>query len=101
MFSVPLQDTFLGHYARGAGVGTGLNLTVTAGPGAEMRRAMQEMRSRGSPDGGEDFGGGGPRRGLGGRGGFGGGGPGRGGPPAGQTAASTSVSVVARLAAAP
>ena len=32
----------------GASAGTGLNLTVTAGPGAEMRRAMQEqMRPQG------------------------------------------------------
>ena len=104
-FSVPLQDTALGHYSLGAGVGTGLNLTVTAGPDAEMRQAMHEMRSQGSPEGGGGFGGGG-QRGMGGRGGFGGGGPGRGrpqgGPPGGHTeTANPSVSVAVRLAIEP
>jgi len=42
-FSVPLQDTAVGHYSLGAGAGTGLNLTVTAGPSAEMCPAMHEQ----------------------------------------------------------
>lgn len=106
-FSVPLQDTSLGHYSLGAGVGTGLNLTVTAGPDAEMRQAMQEMRSQGTPEGGGGFGGGGPR-GMGGRGGFGGGNGGGGshggygGGHGGQSeAANPSVSIAVRLAAGP
>jgi hypothetical protein len=104
-FSVPLQDTAFGHYSLGAGVGTGLNLTVTAGPDAEMRQAMHEMHSQGPREGGGDFGGeGGP--GMGGRGGFGGGGPGRGGPQGGppgghMESANPSVSVVVRLAVEP
>ena len=97
-FSVPLQDTAFGHYSLGAGAGAGLNLTVTAGPGAEMRRAMQEMRSQGSMEGG------GGQRGMGGPGGFGGG-PERGGPQGGTrrggTAASPSLSVAVRLATTP
>ena len=97
-FSVPLQDTAPGHYALGAGTGAGLNLTVTAGPSAEMRQAMQEMRSQGSREGG-----GGPR-GMGGYGGFGGGygggGP-HGGPPGSRTAANPSLAVTVRLATAP
>jgi hypothetical protein len=102
-FSVPLQDTSLGHYSLGASAGAGLNLTVTAGPGAGMRRTMQEMRSQGSPEGGGGFGGEGPR-GFGGRGGFGGG-QGRGGPQGGrhggQTVANPSVSIAVRLVAGP
>ena len=100
-FSVPLQDTVLGHYSLRAGTGDGLALTVTAGPSAEMRQAMRDQMR---PQGGPPEGGGGP-----GGGGFGGGGsgggPGRGGPPGGgrggQAAASPSVSVTVRLAAAP
>jgi hypothetical protein len=109
-FSVPLQDTAADHYSLRAGAGDGLTLTVTAGPSAEMRQAMQDqMRPQGGPPeggggpGGGGFGGGGPG-GMGGGGGFGGG-PGRGGPPGGghggMTAASSSVSVAVRLAAAP
>jgi hypothetical protein len=108
-FSVPLQDAAVGHYSLRVGTGDGLALTVTAGPSAEMRQAMRDqMRPQGGPPegdgrpGGGGFGGGGPR-GMGG-GGFGGG-PGRGGPQGGglggQTAASPSVSVTVRLAAAP
>jgi hypothetical protein len=98
-FSVPLQDTAVGHYSLGAGVGTGLNLTVTAGPDAEMRQAMHEMRSQGPREGGGELG-------MGGRGGFGGGGPGRGGPqggpPDGHTeTANPSVSFAVRLAVEP
>ena len=106
-FSVPLQDTSVGHYSLGAGVGTGLNLTVTAGPDAEMRRAMQEMRSQGSPEGGGGFGGGGSRGMGGGHGGYGGGyGGGQhgqyGGGHGGQSeAASPSVSIAVRLVAGP
>jgi len=101
-FSIPLQDSAFGHYSLGAGVGTGLNLTVTAGPSAEMHRAMQEqMRPQGPPEGnGSDFGGGRPR----GRGGIGGGaGPGgpRRGSPGGQAIATPSVSVAVRLADGP
>jgi len=83
-FSVPPQDTSFGHYSLGAGVGTGLNLTVTAGPDADMRRAMQEqMRSQGPPDdNGSDF--------------SGGTGPGR--PRGGQAAANPFLSVAVRLA---
>lgn len=109
-FSVPFQDTAVGHYSLRAGAGADLNLTVSAGPSAEMRQAMQDqMRSQGGPPegggrpGGGGFGGGGPG-GMDGGGGFGGG-PGRGGPPGGrpggQTAASPSVSVAVRLADAP
>ena len=98
-FSVPLQDTSLGHYSLGAGAGTGLNLTVTAGPGAEMRRAMQETRSQGSPEGGGV--GSGEPQGMDRRGGFSGG-PGRGRPPGGHAEiAIPSVKVAVRLAAAP
>jgi len=46
-FSVPLQDTAVGHYSPGAGAGTGINLTVTAGPSAEMRTAMPEQTTAG------------------------------------------------------
>ena len=103
-FSVPLRDTTLGHYSLRAGAGAGLNLTVTAGPSAEMRQAMQEMRSQGSPEGGGGFGGGG-QRGMGGHGGFGGG-PGRGGPQGGPPGrhtetANPSVEVAVRLAVEP
>jgi hypothetical protein len=100
-FSVPLQDTALGHYSLGAGAGTGLNLTVTAGPSAEMRKAMQEQRQhQGMPEGGRGFGG--RPGGFGGHGGFGGGRGGHeGGRPGGQVATSPSVSVAVRLAAAP
>lgn len=99
-FSVPLRDSAPGHYSLGTGAGVGLNLTVTAGPSAEMRRAMQEqMRPQGSPGGG-GFGGGGPR----GQGGFDGG-PGhgdhQGGMHGGQEAASPSLSIAVRLAAGP
>jgi len=105
-FSVPLQDTAVGHYSLRAGAGDGLTLTVTAGPSAEMRQAMQDQTR---PQGGPPEGGGGPSGGGfggGSRGGMGGGGgPGRGGPPGGgpggQTAASPSVSVAVRLADAP
>ncbi len=38
-FSVPLRDTAFGHYSLGAGAGTDIKLTVTAGPSAEMRAA--------------------------------------------------------------
>lgn len=97
-FSVPLQDTSFGHYSLGAGAGAGLNLTVAAGPSAEMRRTMQgQMRPQGPPEGGGDFGGGRPRGGFGGPGR----GSSRGGPPGGQAAASPSVSIAVRLAAAP
>jgi hypothetical protein len=95
-FSVPLRDTAFGHFSLGAGAGTGIRLTVTAGPSAEMRKAMQEQRQhQGMPEGG---------RGFGGRGGFGGG-QGHGGPPggshSGQAAASPSVSMAVRLATKP
>ena len=86
-FSVPLRDTTFGHYSLGAGAGTGLKLTVTAGPSAEMRRAMQGQRKhQGMPEGGGGFGGG------------------RGGPPGGghlggQVAVSPSVSVTVKLVA--
>ena len=82
-FSVPLQDTAVGHYSLRAGAGDGLTLTVTAGPSAEMRQAVQDqMRPRGGPpEGGGGPGGGGFGRGrpegMGGGGRFGGG-PGRG-----------------------
>jgi len=97
-FSIPLQDSAFGHYSLGADAGTGLNLTVTAGPSAEMRRVMQEqMRPQGPPEGnGSDFGGGRPQ----GRGGIGcGAGPGgpRRGPPGGQAVTNPSLSVAVRL----
>jgi len=93
-FSVPLHDTAFGHYSLGAGAGAGLNLTVAAGPSAEMRRAMQgQTRPQGPTEGG-DFGRGRPQGGSGG-------GPGRGGPPGGRPAASPTVSIAVRLAAAP
>jgi len=96
-FSVPPRDTASGHYSLGAGAGTGLDLTVTAGPSAEMRQAMHEQRQS-MPEGGRHFGGeGGP----GGRGGGRGhGGPG-GGHPGGQATANPSLSVAVRLAASP
>jgi hypothetical protein len=97
-FSIPLNDSALGHYSLGAGAGTGLNLTVTTGPSAAQRESMRGEMQR---EGGPPKGGGMP----GGRGGFGNGGPGRGGPqggpPGGQTAASPSISIAVRLAAAP
>jgi hypothetical protein len=102
-FSVPLNDTAVGRYSLGASAGTGLNLTVTAGPGAAQREAVRGEMARGGgpPQGGGPGNGGMP----GGRGGFGGGGPGRGGqqggPPGSQSAASPSVSIALRLAAAP
>jgi hypothetical protein len=85
-FSIPLQDSAFGHYSLGAGAGTGLNLTVTAGPSAEMRRAMQEQtRPHGRGGIGGGAGPGGPRR----------------GPPGGQAIATPSVSVALRLAVGP
>jgi len=103
-FSVPLQDTLLGHYSLGAGVGAGLNLTVTAGPDAAQREALREQRPhQGMPEGGPGFGGG--EGGPGGRGAFGGGGAGRGGPPGGaqggQTEPNPSLSATVKLAAKP
>jgi hypothetical protein len=97
-FGVPLLDTAVGHYSLRAGAGIRLNLTVTAGPGAEMRRAMQEMRAQGSPEGGRGFGGG--EGDLDGRGGFGHGSR-PGGPPGGQSAASPSLSLAVQLATRP
>jgi hypothetical protein len=104
-FGVPLQDTALGHYSLGAGVGTGLNLTVTAGPSAAEREAMRREMQRG---GGPPQGGGGPGGdGMpGGRGGSGNGGHGRGAPqgrPSGghTETANPSVSVGVRLAVMP
>jgi hypothetical protein len=104
-FSIPLNDSALGHYSLGAGVGTGLNLTVTAGPGAAQREAIRGEMARG---GGPPQGDGGPGNGgmPGGRGGFGGGGPSRGrpqgGPAVGHTEmANPSVSVAVRLAVEP
>lgn len=102
-FSLPLQDTAVGHYSLHAGAKDGLSLTVTAGPDAEMRQAMQEqMRSQGSSEGGGGFGGGG--RGFGGHGGYGGGyghGGTHGGSHGGQQAPNPSVSIAVRLSAAP
>jgi len=105
-FIVPLQDTAVGHYSLGAGVGTGLSLVVTAGPSAAQREAM---RGKTQSEGGPPQGAGGPGgSGMpGGRGGFGGRGPGsggapQGGPPGGQAEASTpSVKVAVRLAVEP
>jgi hypothetical protein len=102
-FSIPLNDSAVGHYSLGASAGTGLNLTVTAGPSATQREAMRGEMQR---EGGPPQGGGGP--GDGGmpcrRGGVGNGGPGHGGPqggrPGGQAAASPSISIAVRLAAA-
>jgi len=100
-FSVPLRDTAIGHYSLDASAGTGLNLTVTAGPSAEMRGAMQQqMRPQGPPEGGGDFGGGRPQGGFGGPGRGGSRSGPQGGPP-GARAATPSVSVAVRLAAAP
>lgn len=93
-FSVPLQDTLFRHYSLGAGAGTGLNLTVAAGPSAEMRRATQGRKWPQDPSEGGGFGGGRPRGGFGE-------GPGRGGPPSRQASANPSVSIAVRLAAAP
>ena len=85
-FSIPLQDSAFGHYSLGTGAGTGLNLTVTAGPSAEMRRAMQEqMRPHGRGGIGGGAGPGGPRR----------------GPQGGQAATNPSQSVAVRLADGP
>lgn len=104
-FSVPLLDTAVGHYSLRAGAKDGLDLTVTAGPDAEMRQAMQEARSQGGSEGGGGFGGGGygggGGRGFGGHGGHGGGGYGHGDSHGGQQASNPSVSVAVRLAAAP
>ena len=62
-FSIPLQDSAFGHYSLGTGAGTGLNLTVTAGPSVEMHRAMQEqMRPQGRGGIGGGAGPGGRRR---------------------------------------
>jgi hypothetical protein len=93
-FSIPLQDTSFAHYSLGAGAGTGLNLTVAAGPSAEMRRAMQGQMQAQGPPAGTGFGGGRPRGGFGE-------GRGRGGPPSGQASTNPSLSVAVRLAAAP
>jgi len=104
-YSIPLNDSATGHYSLGAGPGTELNLTVTAGPGPAQREAMRGEMQRG---GGPPQGGGGPGGdGMpGGRGGSGNGGPGRGGPqggpPGGHTeTANPSVSVGVRLAVMP
>ncbi|HTW90746.1 MAG TPA: hypothetical protein VMH22_03475 [bacterium] len=105
-FSVPLKDTAVGHYSLRAGAKDGLNLTVTAGPDAETRQAMQEMRSQDKSEGG-DFGGGGyggGGRGFGGHGGYGGGSGhsgSQGGWHGGEQASNPSVSVAVRLAVAP
>jgi hypothetical protein len=102
-FSVPLRDSAVGRYSLGAGVGTGLNLTVTAGPGAAQGEITRGEMQR---DGGQPQGGGPGREEMpGSRRGFGRGGPGRGGPqggpPGGHAVASPSVSIALRLAAAP
>jgi hypothetical protein len=100
-FSVPLRDTAFGHYSLGAGAGTGLNLTVTAGPSAEMRRVMPERRQpQGMTEGDRGFGGG--EGGPGGRSGFAGGRGGhQGGHPDGPATANPSLSVAVKLAAKP
>jgi hypothetical protein len=104
-YSIPLNDSATGHYSLGAGAGTGLNLTVTAGPSAAQREAMRGEMQRG---GGPPQGGGGPGGGgmPGGRGGSGNGGPGRGGPQGGplgvqEGTANPSVGVAVRLAVEP
>jgi hypothetical protein len=87
-FSIPLSDSTFGHYSIDTRPGTGLHVTVTAGPSDDERKAMREQMGRRGPPGGGEMpsggGPGGPSEGRSGQGGPGRGGS-RGGPPGVQT----------------